>query len=341
MNSTTRHLRGFKRHRLIFLLLAGALALSACSNYFDPAAATVAGVKVSQDRLDKQVKLALGPSGGSISLELQRQELMKLIEDELVGYIVAKEKITVAESAVNERIAQVRSQFATEREFTEALATQGLDAPTLRARVRLTLAVQELQTRIRSTIKVPESEVLSTYGNGSSYAEVHVRQILFAGTDQAKALADAKKVPGQVADGADFAALATSLSQDTTTKDKGGDLGWIRRGSTSVPEFEAVAFSLKVGQVSAPIQLEDGYHVIQVTGTRTLTLAQARPEIESRLAEAALREVFQTYVIGWAKRAQIVVNPRYGAFDPARLSINDRQFFSPAPSPTPTGNPHQ
>jgi len=60
---------------------------------------------------------------------------------------------------------------------------------------------------------------------------------------------------------ADFAALAKTFSDDTTTADKGGDLGWFARG-TKVAKLEQIAFALKKGQVSDVVQTRFGYHVI-------------------------------------------------------------------------------
>ena len=63
--------------------------------------------------------------------------------------------------------------------------------------------------------------------------------------------------------GADFATAAKRFSQDPGSKDLGGSLNWFRRG-VMVPEFERVAFSLKPGVVSDPVESPFGYHIIQV-----------------------------------------------------------------------------
>jgi peptidyl-prolyl cis-trans isomerase SurA len=67
--------------------------------------------------------------------------------------------------------------------------------------------------------------------------------------------------------GADFGEVAKSFSEDAGSAPQGGDLGFVRRGQF-VTEFEAVAFSLGVGQVSNVIETAFGFHIIQLLERR-------------------------------------------------------------------------
>ena len=67
--------------------------------------------------------------------------------------------------------------------------------------------------------------------------------------------------------GADFATLARANSQDTLSAARGGELGWISPGET-VPAFEDAFNRLSVGEISAPVKTEFGWHLIQVTEHR-------------------------------------------------------------------------
>ncbi len=63
---------------------------------------------------------------------------------------------------------------------------------------------------------------------------------------------------------AKFAELAKANS-DCPSSAKGGDLGEFTHGQM-VPEFDKAAFELPIGQVSAPVKTQFGYHLILVTG---------------------------------------------------------------------------
>jgi peptidyl-prolyl cis-trans isomerase D len=66
----------------------------------------------------------------------------------------------------------------------------------------------------------------------------------------------------------DFVEAAKEYSDDNTTADKGGDLGFFKKGDMA-PEFDAVAFALKPGQVSEPVRTQFGYQLIRVEERKT------------------------------------------------------------------------
>ncbi len=67
--------------------------------------------------------------------------------------------------------------------------------------------------------------------------------------------------------GADFAQLAKENSTEPGSKDQGGELGFFVHGQM-VPQFEAVAFKLKKGEVSEPFETQFGWHIIRVDDRR-------------------------------------------------------------------------
>jgi peptidyl-prolyl cis-trans isomerase D len=128
----------------------------------------------------------------------------------------------------------------------------------------------------------------------------HVAHILFktVGMTDAEAAEVKKKaedVLSKAKHGGNFADLAKQYSEDTT-KDKGGDLGWIVRGQT-VPEFETAAFSLPKGSISDLVKTQYGFHIIQVIdreNARTQTLDEVKASIINQLQAEKAEQLGET-----------------------------------------------
>ena len=106
------------------------------------------------------------------------------------------------------------------------------------------------------------------------------------GKDEAAVKARADALLKQVKGGADFAALAKKESEDDQSKAQGGDLDYFGRGRM-VKEFEDVAFSLPVGQVSELVKSSFGFHIIKVTDKKPeakRSLEEVRQQITDQLA---------------------------------------------------------
>jgi peptidyl-prolyl cis-trans isomerase D len=102
-----------------------------------------------------------------------------------------------------------------------------------------------------------------------------------------KARARAADVIRRARAGEDFARLAAEVSEDPGSKSKGGDLGWISKGEM-VPAFEAVAFKLGKGELTAePVRTPFGFHAIKVIDVRPggrKPLKDVAAQIRDRLA---------------------------------------------------------
>ncbi len=88
-------------------------------------------------------------------------------------------------------------------------------------------------------------------------AEAAARHILVATEAACTDLKD------QIANGADFAALAQEHSQCPSGA-QGGALGTFGRGQMVI-EFDEVVFSAPVGEVQGPVQTQFGFHLVEVT----------------------------------------------------------------------------
>ncbi len=118
-------------------------------------------------------------------------------------------------------------------------------------------SLEEFQAALRRQLLVQAATDAVASQVPATADQVHARQILVGNLDLANALL--AKITG----GADFASLAATYSQDFSTRESGGDLGWFPRGILTVKEVEDAAFSLQPGQTSPVVQSRLGYHIVQ------------------------------------------------------------------------------
>jgi peptidyl-prolyl cis-trans isomerase SurA len=103
--------------------------------------------------------------------------------------------------------------------------------------------------------------------------QVFLRHILVTPNELLDDDATRQKMIGireQIRSGADFADVASAVSEDTESAIDGGDLGWVELGTENfVPEFEEAIGRLEVGELSEPFQTRYGWHIAEITDRRT------------------------------------------------------------------------
>ena len=148
--------------------------------------------------------------------------------------------------------------------------------------------IQQYYTAHKSDYAVPEQarsrHILITVPTGAD-----------AKTDAA-AKAKAEGILKQLQGGANFAALASKFSDDPGSKDKGGELGFAKRGAM-VPAFDNAIFTQKIGE-SAIIKSQFGYHIVQVEERQpahTQALGEVEPAIQAALVRQKAAKAEQDY----------------------------------------------
>ena len=99
---------------------------------------------------------------------------------------------------------------------------------------------------------------------GGMIKPAHILILLRQGDDQTKQEAAKQRIDSiyqALKAGADFAQLATTLSDDKASARTGGELPWLAKGQT-LPSFEKVAFAMQKGEMSEPVKTEAGWHII-------------------------------------------------------------------------------
>jgi peptidyl-prolyl cis-trans isomerase C len=187
------------------------------------------------------------------------------------------------------------------------------------------MLAQAMFLNLQQTTPVSDAEIQAFYdAHKADYETLTARHILIRvkgapmpvapgkpelSDDEAKAKAES--IRKRIVGGEDFAKIAKDESDDTSSGEKGGDLGEFKKGMMVQP-FDTAAFALKTGEVSEPVLSTFGYHIIQVQTHTTKTLAEMKPEILAQLKPNAAR----------AAVAELT--------DKTKFSLND-DFFGPAP----------
>lgn len=238
------------------------------------------------------------------------QEQGKFSPTRYMGYLEASRQ------EAGEFESKVRQQITTNRmarTFASALRPLPLERE-LMAKVENKKANVEVVTIPTETLIVPElvassdvkafMEKADSKGRIKSYFDTNkerfsqpekakVRHILIRAdrkdaTAVESARQEALKVVERLKGGADFAAVAKEKSADPGSAQNGGLIDYFARGSM-VPEFEAYSFSGKVGEISAPIQTDFGFHVVKIED-RKPAASRKLEEVSEEIAEILLAQ---------------------------------------------------
>lgn len=183
---------------------------------------------------------------------------------------------------VDRQVGQVRSQFPSDQEFLRQLRQAGfgtqdeyrkwMTEQARRSELQRRLVQKYQQEGKMIKVAVSDQDVNEAYeAQKANFPKrppaVTFRQVVVpttarqAALDKARAKADS--LLAEIRKGSDFEQVAKRESQDSTTRELGGDLGWQRRGEL-VPEFEQMMFALPPGQVSPIVTTQYGFHIIRV-----------------------------------------------------------------------------
>ena len=215
----------------------------------------------------------------------ESQQREALIVEQLRDLVLGTSVVTTDEAALATRLAKQEREFAyLQFEPAKYLPAVEVSAEQVQARYdekkasfqapeRIKLAFVELALSKLPKAAPPTAEVLKTLyesEKASRFTTAETRKashiLINFGADKAAAKKKADDLSAQLKAGGDFAALAKSSSDDVGSKDKGGDLGIVKRGDSVLPpKFEAALFAMaKAGDVSEPVETEFGYHLIKL-----------------------------------------------------------------------------
>ena len=228
------------------------------------------------------------PKPGTTEYEqLKGQAVTFLVQQAEVAEQADKLGVEVSDAKVDKEIARYKKQFygGSDERYEKAVKQQGLTDEQARDAIRQQLVSKRVFDKVTGDIKVTDADINEYYASHKSqYVQPETREVRHI-LVQKKALADS--LYAQLKGGANFAKLAKQYSKDPGSAANGGKLT-VSKGQT-VPEFDKTAFSLKKGQLAAPIKTQYGYHIIQalsdVKPSTSTPLSKVRASIKQQLEQ--------------------------------------------------------
>jgi parvulin-like peptidyl-prolyl isomerase len=201
--------------------------------------------------------------------QASRQVLEQMIDQVLIRQAAVEMGISISDEELEAKIQEIIEQSGGQEQFEQSLQDTGTSYEDFRQMLLDQLLSEAVFSAVTASI--------------SSVAEqVHARHILVATRERAE------EVLARLQGGEDFAFLAKEYSEDVSSRERGGDMGFFPQG-VMPPEVEDAAFSLEVGQTSEIIQSQFGFHIIQI-------LEREEGEIAPEIFESLRQQTFMQWL---------------------------------------------
>ena len=268
--------------KLFFILFTPFLVPQENIQYIDGVAAIVENHIILKSDLAQMINMAaiqrrIDPrTSPEIFIHLQNTILQSMVDQKILLEMAALDSIEVGEkdveAALDQQIEMLIAQAGGEEAAEETL---GQSIKSFRREfwfdMQDRLISEKYQQQLMNTVSVSRGLVKDFYKTYRDSLPIlplkaKIRHLLVPINPSASAKNETMetllKIKSQIVGGSSFADLAAEYSMDPGSRKKGGDLGWVKRGSV-VKNFETAAFTLEEGIISNPVETEFGYHIIE------------------------------------------------------------------------------
>jgi peptidyl-prolyl cis-trans isomerase C len=212
----------------------------------------------------------------------------------LVAEDVAKRNLQATDKTVRDgldRFIAQRYPQGGRQQFIQALSAYGVSEEDVLGEFRRLLETRSLFQALTADVQVSEDDITKAFGRRKDQLAVperrHLRHLVVANE------ADAQKALTRIKGPESFEAVTKDVSLDTSTMEKGGDLGAVSKAQLD-PAFGAAAFAAGEGATFGPVMTKNGWHVglvEEVTAGHAVTLAEVHDVLrETLVAEGRLAQ---------------------------------------------------
>ena len=194
---------------------------------------------------------------------------------------------------------------------------------------------------VANTINVSSEELKTAYeANKDKYTQVKLKMLYVSFSNnpdagaggkklltEEEAKAKVQKILAEIRGGADFVKMVKQHSEDSSSAQKDGDFGVIRKSDNVPDAIRAAVFSLKAGEVSAPVRQPNGFYLFRAEEVTARDFNQVQVEVLEQARQAKYQE--------WIAKVNASVD----------VKVENEQFFAPSgpapaapPAPPPSGS---
>jgi len=205
--------------------------------------------------------------------------LDQLINEKLVLIKAKEDSINVSEEEIDQRwqfqLNALIDRYGSEKRIEDLY---GMSIPRLKSEfrdeIKKFLLIEKIKEKKFGNIKVTEREINELYEQFKDSLPTlpeqvelyHIVKNISAPEEVRRQKYElAKRVRDSIIQTGNFGRFVRKYSEDLTTVNSDGELGWVPRGRL-FPEFERVAFNLQFNEVSPPIETPLGFHIVQLLG---------------------------------------------------------------------------
>ncbi len=210
------------------------------------------------------------PAEGTEAFEQTKDAAVNdvLIERWLLGE-AEEQGFEISDRLVEQRLEEIKEQsFANEREFQNFVEDSGFTDVEVLRRVRLQVINERMQEDLIAEIpEVSDAEIEAFFEqNRDQFSRPASRQVRLILNEDEAVVADARTELEADDRGRTWRRLATEISEDETSRDRGGRLDGVVEGQGD-PDFDRTVFEAQEGELVGPFETERGYYLIQVIGS--------------------------------------------------------------------------
>lgn len=201
------------------------------------------------------------------------EALDRIIDDELLFQEAEKLGIMASDDEVNADFQRAAAAAGGESHFLSSMRAAHISRSDAIEGIRRRLTVNKyIRERLSAGMTATDEEALGYYNANlkrftpEEYVKTFQITIICPRSATADLVASARqraaKILQNIRAGQSFEAMAREYSEDKRAPD-GGNAGFVKRG-VGPPEFDAVIFSMKAGEVSEIIRTDAGFHILKV-----------------------------------------------------------------------------